>query len=101
MPLHQLRGMPVSDLTLYQRYTARRRFPSRRVELLLAQVPAVLSRLQGHDTRTTDFLFDEVPSDDDATAVDADAVAAAMKFTPRKRPPRQDTGDTTDGQQTG
>lgn len=95
--------MPVSDLTLYQRYTARRRFPSRRVELLLAQIPAVLTRLQGYDTRTAEFLFDEVPEEVGGTtpAADADAVATALNFAPRRRPPRKDTGDASHGQQTG
>lgn len=58
MPLHQLRGMPLSDLALYQRYTDRRMFPSRRVEKLLAQIPMVMAQLKGQTPRLSDFLFD-------------------------------------------
>lgn len=65
MPLHWLRGMPVDDLQLYQRYTARRGFPGRRVELLLAQVALVLARVNGNqDADISDFLMDP-PEDDD------------------------------------
>lgn len=63
MPLHLLRGMPLADLQLYQRYTARRGFPGRRVELLLAQVALVLARVNGNQgADISDFLMD--PEDD-------------------------------------
>lgn len=102
MPLHQLRGMPLQDLQRYERYTARRRFPGRRLELLLAQVSMVLAQVNGNkDVRLSTFLFDPPPEDDMDEAPDPDAVAAALNFAPRKRPPRQDTGDTQDGQQPG
>ena len=64
MPLHLLRGMPLADLQLYQRYTARRGFPGRRVELLLAQVALVLASVNGnHDAELADFLFDPAEPD--------------------------------------
>lgn len=52
--------MPLSDLLLYQDYAARRRWPGRRVELLLAQVSMVLARVNGNDASLQDFLFDPV-----------------------------------------
>jgi hypothetical protein len=63
VPLHHLRGMPQQDLYLYQNYTARRRFPSRRIELLLAQVSMVLAQVHGNKARLSDWLFDEVHSE--------------------------------------
>lgn len=67
MPLHLLRGMPLADLQLYQRYTARRGFPGRRVELLLAQVALVLTRVNGNeDAEIADFLFDPQEPEDPA-----------------------------------
>lgn len=104
MPLQQLRGMSQADLRLYQRYTARRRFPGRRLELLLAQVAMVLAQVNGQKAALTDFLFDPPPEDDDdaPAASDPDAVASALNFTPRKRPPRKDeTGDANNGEQPG
>lgn len=102
MPLHQLRGMPLKDLHQYQRYTARRMFPGRRLELLLAQVSMVLAQVNGNkDVRLSNFLFDPPPEEDAEALADPDAIAAALNFTPRRRPPRQDTGDLTDGQQPG
>jgi hypothetical protein len=104
MPLHELRDIPLSDLVIYQRYTSRRMFPSRRFELLLAQVSMVLAQVNGSkEARLAQFLFDppEQP-DDEGAPPDPDAVAAAMNFRPRKRPPRTDlNGDGTDGQQPG
>lgn len=51
--------MPMRDLHLYQRYTARRGFPARRIELLLAQVALVLSRVNGNrHAELDDFLMD-------------------------------------------
>lgn len=95
--------MPIEDLQLYQRYTAYRKRPGRRLELLLAQIPMVLAQVNGQkDVRLDQFLFDPPPEDDAATpAPDPDAAAAALKFTPRKRPPRKDNGDTTHGEQPG
>lgn len=59
MPLHHLRSLPLPDLHLYQRYTARRGFPGRRIEMLLAQVSLVLARVNGADTTDLrEFLFD-------------------------------------------
>ncbi len=59
MPLHQLRGMPLADLQLYQRHTQRRGFPGRRVELLLAQVALVLAQVNGNQGLSiADFLMD-------------------------------------------
>jgi hypothetical protein len=61
VPLHELRAMPVSDLAIYRRYTARRGFPGRRLELLLAQVSSVLAQVNGNrDARVEHFLFDPV-----------------------------------------
>jgi len=52
--------MPLADLALYQNYAARRRWPGRRLELLLAQVSMVLARVNGNDASLQDFLFDPV-----------------------------------------
>lgn len=71
MPLHQLRGMPLADLNLYQRYTARRGFPGRRAELLLAQVALVLARVNGNQgADISDFLMD--PEDEPADPAQRD-----------------------------
>jgi hypothetical protein len=65
VPLHWLRGMPLADLQLYERHTARRGFPARRVELLLAQVALVLAQVNGNrNVSLTDFLMD--PPDPEA-----------------------------------
>lgn len=59
MPLHQLRSMPLTDLARYQRHTARRMLPGRRLELLMAQVSMVLAQVNGNkDARLAQFLFD-------------------------------------------
>jgi hypothetical protein len=58
VPLHVLRSMPASDLALYQQYSARRMFPGRRVEMLLAQVSMVLAQVNGNKATLEDFLFD-------------------------------------------
>ena len=95
--------MPLEDLRAYQKFTARRKFPGRRLELLLAQVSMVLAQVHGNkDARLVNFLFDPPPDEEPDDEPDADAVASALNFTPRQRPPRQDqTGDLTDGKQPG
>ena len=91
MPLHELRGMTLDDLQLYRRYTARRSFPGRRVELLLAQVALVLAQVNGSkDATLRQFLFDPPPeADEDGPPPDpeqaAEEVAAFFGYTPRKR----------------
>ena len=71
MPLHELRGMTLEDLQLYRRYTARRSFPGRRVELLLAQVALVLARVNGNQgADISDFLMD--PDEDPADPAQRD-----------------------------
>ena len=92
--------MTAADLALYQRYTARRMFPGRRIEKLLAQVSMVLAQVNGHKARLSDYLFDPTEDDEDGPAPTPDEVAGALNFTPRKRPPRQD-GDTNNGEQPG
>jgi hypothetical protein len=110
VPLHWLRSMSLADLQLYQRYTARRGFPGRRVELLLAQVALVLAQVNGNkDARLSHFLFD--PPADDLPGSDepplsaeqaAQQVADFFGFAPRKRrTTTQDNRDTNDGQQPG
>lgn len=92
--------MPLEDLQAYQAYTTRRMFPGRRMELLLAQVSMVLAQVKGNkEARLASFLFDPPPDDPEDEEPDPEAVAAALNFTPRQRPPRQDqTGDATHGQ---
>ena len=89
MPLHQLRGMPLADLQLYERYTRRRGFPARRVELLLAQVALVLAQVNGNkETRLADFLMDPPPDPDpteEPEEPDAEAVARHFGFNPRNK----------------
>ncbi len=111
MPLHQLRGLSLADLRLYQRYTARRSFPGRRVELLLAQVALVLAQVNGNkDVTLRQFLFDPPPEvDEDGEPPPdpeqaAEQVAAFFGYTPRKRralTTDHNNRDTTDGQQPG
>lgn len=103
VPLHLLRDMPASDLALYRRHSARRMLPGRRVEMLLAQVSMVLAQVNGNKARLADYLFDPLPDHDEEHAdPDPDAVASALNFTPRKRPPRKDeTGDANNGEQAG
>ena len=101
VPLAQLRSMSAADLALYQRYTARRMFPGRRIEKLLAQVSMVLAQVNGHKARLADYLFDPIEdNDEDGPAPTPDEVASALNFTPRKRPPRSDQPqEHTDGKQ--
>ena len=101
--------MTLDDLQLYRRYTARRSFPGRRVELLLAQVALVLAQVNGGKQLTLrDFLFDPPPETDDTEPpLDpeqaAEQVAAFFGYTPRKRraPHNEPNRDTHDGQQPG
>lgn len=59
--------MPLGDLDLYRQYTARRGFPGRRIEQLLAQVALVLAQVNGaKGLSLADFLFD--PPDPEAQA---------------------------------
>ena len=75
--------------------------PGRRMEMLLAQVSMVLAQVHGNKAKLSDFLFDPPPEDDDEEfASDPDAIASALSFTPRKRPPRADERQD-DGQQPG
>jgi hypothetical protein len=104
VPLHWLRSMPLPDLQLYRRYTERRGFPGRRIELLLAQVALVLAQVNGNrEARLTHFLFDP-PPDDEAEETDlspdeaAEQVAALMGYRPRRPPATQTPRETTDGQ---
>ena len=61
--------MPAQDLAHYQRYTARRLFPGRRVELLLANLARVLAQVNGNkNVSLEDFLFDPPPLDEDTPA---------------------------------
>jgi len=65
VPLHHLRDMPAQDLAHYQRYTARRLFPGRRLELLLANLARVLAKVNGNNNVSLeDFLFDPPPDAD-------------------------------------
>lgn len=64
--------MPMADVHMYQRYTARRMFPGRRLELLLANLALLLARVNGAEHVTLeDFLFD--PPDDGAGATGPEA----------------------------
>lgn len=86
MPLHRLRDMPAQDLAHYQRYTARRLFPGRRLELLLANLALVLARVNGNDSaRLEDFLFDPPPDEDTpapgATGPEADKTGRQRALT--------------------
>lgn len=100
--------MPLADLQLYQRYTARRGFPGRRVELLLAQVALVLAQVNGgKNLSLRDFMFEPPPGADQDEPLDpeqaAEQVAAFFGYTPRKRraPHNEPNRDTNDGQQPG
>ena len=76
-------------------------FPGRRVEKLLAQVSMVLAKVNGNKAKLSDFLFDPPPEDDgEEFDSDPDAIASALSFSPRKRPPRADERKD-DGQQPG
>jgi len=53
--------MPLADLQIYERYTTRRGFPGRRLEMLLAQVSLVLAQVNGNENLTLkNFMFDPV-----------------------------------------
>jgi len=69
------------EFYLWQRYASRRMLPWRRMELLLAQVSLIVSRVMGGNTdaRLSDYLFDP-PDEDDGDAGDA---AEFFAFAPR------------------
>lgn len=53
--------MPLHDLQAYRAYTERRRPPSRRIEMLLAQISMLLARFNGmQGVSLSDFLLDPV-----------------------------------------
>ena len=67
LPLSEVRRMPLADLEIYARYTRRRGFPGRRLEMLLAQVSLVLAQVNGNDhLRLSQFLFDPVDPEQQA-----------------------------------
>jgi len=101
--------MPVTDLHLYERHTARRGFPGRRLELLLAQVSLVLAQVNGNkDLTLSSFLMDPPPDPElgsENEPTDDEALAAHFGYLPRRRrpPPEQQppTEDNSNGQQPG
>ena len=75
-----MRDMPAADVALYQRYTARRLFPGRRLELLLANLALLLARVNGAEHLTLqDFLFDP-PEESGAEGPEADPIARQRKL---------------------
>jgi hypothetical protein len=87
LPLDALRDMSADDLALYQKFTAKRGFPGRRIELLLAQVSQLIAQTMGgaKNTKLSDFLFDPAPAIDDATSMTVEEIRSLHGFKPRKR----------------
>ena len=82
-----LRDMSADDLALYQRYTMKRGFPGRKVELLLAQVSQIMAQTMGgaKNTKLSDFLFDPVPEPEDMPVMTVEEIRALHGFKPRKK----------------
>lgn len=89
--------MPLADLHLYQIDTARRGFPGRRLELLLAQVALVLAQVNGvKDLKLKDFMVNPEPEQGPQVADDdADQEEEFFGFNPRNL---HRVRDNTDGQ---
>lgn len=74
--------MPEREFALYQQYAAKRVFPTRRLELYLAQICSVLAQVNGNqDAVIRDFLLDPIDDDGETT----EDVAEAFEFNPRNK----------------
>ncbi len=87
VPLDVLRDMSASDLTLYQQFTAKRGFPGRRVELLLAQLGQIMAQTMGgaKNTKLSDFLFDPQPEPEEMPVMTIEEIRALHGFSPKKK----------------
>jgi len=87
--LDELDEMSTVEFQLWQKYTARRMLPWRRMELYLAQITQHIAVTMGgaKNTRLTDFTFDPIEETEDA--------AEAFGFNPRK-PAREIDPDAPD-----
>jgi len=87
VPIDTLRTMSAVDLELYQQYTAKRMFPGRRVELLLAQIAHAVAVTMGGATNTklSDYLFDPEPEAQDKPQLTVEEIRAMHGFNPIKR----------------
>lgn len=86
LPLNVLREMSAYDLDLYQEYTAKRGFPGRRVELLLAQVSQLVAQSMGaKNTKLADFLFDPRPQAEAQQEITVEEIRAMHGFNPIKK----------------
>jgi len=76
------REMTGVEFSLWQRYASRRMLPWRRMELYLAQVAHVVSRVMGGNdqSKLSDFLFDPPDTADG----EEDDPVAFFGFAPRK-----------------
>ena len=85
VPISELRKMSADDLTLYRAYTAKRMFPSRRAELLMAQASMLIAKTMGGAKNVTlqDFLFDPV-EEKPAAEMTVEEIRASFGFNPVK-----------------
>lgn len=76
--------MPESELRGWQRYAVRRRLPTRRLELYLAQIALVIARTMGNAQEATlaDFLFDPDASSP-SSGDELEDLREAFGFSPR------------------
>ncbi len=86
---HLRRTMGMDELLLWADYRNRREFPSRRIEVYLAQVCAWIARTAGHNVRIPDFFIDfdvkSMRADIDLDEIDVEQVKDAFGFAPTMR----------------
>lgn len=83
VPINDLSSMTERSLRLYQAYGEQRGFPSRRIELYLAQLAMLIAQTMGgaKNVKLADFLFEPQKE----SADDLDALKQEIGFSPRKR----------------
>jgi hypothetical protein len=87
VPLSELREMSANDLGLYQQYTARRKFPGRRIELIMAQACMMIAQRGGDkNAKLQDFLFDPPePQTEQVEDMTVEEIRAMHGFNPIKK----------------
>lgn len=88
MPVElMLRSMTEAEFSRWMVYASRRQLPLDRIELLLAQIPMVLSRLLSRNSKAkvADFMLHQPDIDFPDNVTPIEAAKRAFGFSPRKK----------------